>query len=92
MLRKTLVRIHDGELTAAKDDIPHRTTRRQRWLMVLSFLVSIAVGALLVTCAKADIVGIVEVLDGDDLMISMFAGGKHRLRLLGIGAPETNHG
>jgi endonuclease YncB( thermonuclease family) len=89
MPRNTLHRIHTGELKAANDDLPRRTTRRQRWLMVLSLLVSIVVGAGLATCAKAEIVGTAEALDGDDVMITMSDGSKQRVRLLGIDSPRT---
>lgn len=49
----TLQRIWDGELTAANDNAPRRTTRGQRWGMLASFVVSVAVGAGLARAAKA---------------------------------------
>ena len=52
--------------------------------MVLSFLLSVALGAGLATCAKADIIGTAEALDGDDIKIKMLDGGEQRVRLLGI--------
>lgn len=72
------------------DNYPPRATRAQKRMMIVLFFASIAIGAGLATCAKADeLSGPARARDGDDIILTSAEHGDQRIRLHGIDAFEV---